>query len=324
MADYGKTGKWSSADYYRSVSVKSSSGIPDFAYSDSISKGRSKAEVHKDLNPHGKIRESRDSDNFPNSTPVALMLDVTGSMGSVSHTIYKELPKLMGLLVRKSYVSDPQVAFAAVGDAFSDRAPFQVGQFEVSNKIDANLENFWLEGGGGGSRQESYDIGMYFFSRKVKTDAWEKRQKKGYLFIVGDENFYPNVSKAKVFSILGDTIQQDIPTPELIEELQEKWHVYFIVPNLSSYYDNDALFEDWRNALGGNFVKLQDPKAICDMVISLIAENEGLSAEDIQRDLEEAGSGSKAISLVKGELAKRSSGEVTVPTSSRKANVVSV
>jgi len=325
MADYGKTGGWSSDEYYKKSSVKAASGLGTFDYSDAVSRGHGSKKVHDALNPHGKIRESRDSDFFPASTPVALLLDVTGSMSTVPRTIHAELPKLMGLLMRNSYVTDPQVAFAAVGDANSDYAPLQVGQFEVSNKIDDNLEKFWLEGGGGGTKQESYDLAMYFFSRKVKTDAWEKRKRKGYLFIVGDEKFYPTVKRAHVLSVIGDDIHQDIPTRDLIEELKEKWHVYYIIPNLSSYYNQDEMFNEWREALGQNVVKLQDPKAICEMVVSLIAENEGYSLEDIESDLKDIGSGKNEIALVRDHiLSKSGSGDVAVPKPSRKIGVVPV
>lgn len=42
-------------------------------------------EMKKDLNPlHIKVRESRDSKANPNSTPIILALDVTGSMGEIA------------------------------------------------------------------------------------------------------------------------------------------------------------------------------------------------------------------------------------------------
>ena len=49
-------------------------------------------------------------------------------------------------------VPDPQILFVAVGDATSDRAPLQVGQFESTAELmDQWLTWSFLEGGGGGS-----------------------------------------------------------------------------------------------------------------------------------------------------------------------------
>ena len=86
-----------------------------------------------------RIRESRDSDVHPTATSIAVMFDVTGSMGSIPVVLQKKLPELLGLLPRKAYVTDPQILFGAVGDATCDRVPSQVGQFESDNRMDAHL-----------------------------------------------------------------------------------------------------------------------------------------------------------------------------------------
>ena len=41
---------------------------------------------------------------------------------------------------------------------------------------------------------ESYELALYFAAYKTSCDAWEKRQKKGYLFTLGDERFYGSAS----------------------------------------------------------------------------------------------------------------------------------
>ena len=148
--------------------------------------------VHPDLDPFdvGR-RESRDSDEHPQSLAIAVLFDVTGSMGGVPRTLQKKLPKLLGLLKDSGYVSDPQLMFGAIGDATCDRAPLQVGQFESDNRMDGDLERILLEGGGGGQKTESYELAMYFMARHTATDCFEKRGKRGYLFIIGDEMPYP-------------------------------------------------------------------------------------------------------------------------------------
>ena len=122
-----------------------------------------------------------------------MLFDVTGSMRTVPRVLQTKLPQLLGLLLRKGYASDPQIMFGAIGDATCDRVPLQVGQFESDNRMDDDLGRIVLEGGGGGQMTESYELAMYFMARHTVTDCCEKRGRRGYLFIIGDELAYPQV-----------------------------------------------------------------------------------------------------------------------------------
>jgi len=118
------SGRWSTDVYSAAADYRATTGTSAFAYSDSGART-----VHSTLDPHRvTARESRDSDEHPRSTPIAVLFDVTGSMGGVPRTLQTKLPQLLGLLLRKGYATDPQVLFGAVGDAYSDRVPLQVGQ----------------------------------------------------------------------------------------------------------------------------------------------------------------------------------------------------
>lgn len=119
-------------------------------------------------------------------------LDVTGSMGDIPQTLARrELPTFMKLLTDCG-VADPQLMFMAIGDATSDRAPLQVGQFEsTANLMDQWLTWSYLEGGGGGTGEESYELAFYVIAQHTDMDCWVKRKKRGYLFVTGDELPYP-------------------------------------------------------------------------------------------------------------------------------------
>lgn len=95
------------------------------------------------------VRESRDSNEHPETTPIIIALDVTGSMRRTPHEMIKDnFPKLMDALMQLG-VKDPQLLFMAVGDHEYDNYPIQVGQFESdTEKIVNSLEEFVLEGGG--------------------------------------------------------------------------------------------------------------------------------------------------------------------------------
>ena len=93
--------------------------------------------IHKDLDPKGvKLRESRDSADNPNATPLIVAIDVTGSMGILADVIAREgLGVLFTSILDRKPISDPHVMFMAVGDANCDRAPLQISQFEADNRI---------------------------------------------------------------------------------------------------------------------------------------------------------------------------------------------
>ena len=141
---------WSDTDYSARVNSSVKSHGTAFHYDADFRSGKVSG-IHELLDPKGvTVRESRDSDNHPNSNAIIVGLDVTGSMGRVVKAIHAKLPLLMGILTRKNYIPDPQIMFAAVGDATCDRIPLQVGQFESGAEMEGDLGRVVIEGGGGG------------------------------------------------------------------------------------------------------------------------------------------------------------------------------
>src|SRR5215470_12941620 len=198
------SGIWSTSVYDAAKKMRGGRGA--FGYSDSGAKA-----VHPDLDPRGVTTgESRDSAEHPTSLAIAVLFDVTGSMGNVPRVLQEKLPQLLGLLVRKGYVAHPQIMFGAIGDATCDRAPLQVGQFESDNRMDGDLERILLEGGGGGQKTESYELALYFMARHTATDCFEKRGKRGYLFIIGDEMPYDVVDPDQAQRVLGDRLTEPV------------------------------------------------------------------------------------------------------------------
>ncbi|MBZ0186346.1 MAG: hypothetical protein K8F91_08875, partial [Candidatus Obscuribacterales bacterium] len=134
------------------------------------------------------IRESCDSNMNPLSTPIIVAVDNTGSMGFLAeHLIRKGLGVLIEEIYERKPVSDPHLMCMAVGDAWCDRAPLQATQFEADIRLADQLSKFFIEGGGGGNRFESYNLPWYFAATRTRCDSYLKRNKKGYLFTVGDE-----------------------------------------------------------------------------------------------------------------------------------------
>src|SRR5512135_3513458 len=188
--------------------------------------------LHPDMNPHGvKVRESRDSPRHPDSIGIIFALDETGSMNDIPEFLAKqELPHFMELILDGGFVKDPQLMFMGVGDAvqnYHEQAPLQVGQFESeAGLMDRWLTDIYLEGKGGGNEGESYDLAFYFAARHTSMDCWEKRGRKGYLFVTGDEPALPHVSAAAVRERVGDDLKKDVPTKKIVEEASETFHTF--------------------------------------------------------------------------------------------------
>ncbi|MCS7480306.1 hypothetical protein ACFFQW_41710 [Umezawaea endophytica] len=286
-------GRWDDNAYAAAKTFRAAKGIADFGYT-AATKGKpsSSWKAAPSMDPlNVAARECRDSPDHADSTPIAVLFDVTGSMGSVPKIMQGKLGKLHGLLQRKGYLADPQLMFGGIGDADSDRVPLQVGQFESDNRMDDQLRDIFLEGNGGGQKSESYELAAYFVARHVVTDAWQKRGRKGYLFLIGDELNKPRLEARHIRRIIGDDIAQDIDPVSVYRELARKWNVYFILPNQSSYYNDDAIGEHWRQILGQNFLKLDDPGAVCELIAATIGvEERVVDLDQALVDLAEIGS----------------------------------
>ncbi|WIM94943.1 hypothetical protein ACTOB_007002 [Actinoplanes oblitus] len=256
------SGRWSTDVYAAAEHYRAATGQSAFAYSDGGAR-----EVHPDLDPHGVfMRECRDSDEHPESTPIVVMFDVTGSMRHVPRVLQARLPQLLGLLTRQGRVTDPQIMFGAIGDATCDRVPLQVGQFESDNRMDEDLSKIVLEGGGGGGKRESYELAMYFLARHVVTDSMVRRQRKGFLFLIGDEMPYDRVEPGQVGKVIGDDLRQAIPTRDLLAELRRKFEVFFILPTAASNGGDQQVLRAWRDLLGQHVLELDDLDEVCETI----------------------------------------------------------
>ncbi|MBE0697140.1 MAG: hypothetical protein IH586_09465 [Anaerolineaceae bacterium] len=312
------SGNWSTNIYAEHNRLRAASGKSAFDYSDTLHHaGRTKWKVHSTLNPHRvRMRESRDSGEHPESLSIVVMFDVTGSMREVPVTLQKKLPELLGLLLRKSYTANPQILFGAIGDATCDQVPLQIGQFESDNRMDDNLENIFLEGGGGGQRTESYELAMYFIARHTAIDCWEQHGHKGYAFIIGDEMAYPQVKRAEVNKHIADGLESDIPTAQIVRELQQRYHVFYILPQAASYGGDAEILAFWRRLLGQNVIELAEADAVCETIALTIGMTEGtIDLFTGSEDLQELGVNPLIVRSVTSALALLPASQTLVKTS---------
>ncbi|MEV0132678.1 hypothetical protein AB0H83_29980 [Dactylosporangium sp. NPDC050688] len=303
------SGIWSTDVYDAADRYRRATGASAFAYSDSGART-----VHTALDPKGVgKRESRDSDEHPDSVAIAVLFDVTGSMGSVPRVLQQKLPQLLGLLLRKGYVKDPQILFGAIGDATCDRVPLQVGQFESDNRLDEDLGRFVLEGGGGGQMTESYELAMYFMARHTSIDCYEKRGKRGYLFIIGDEQAYPRVKPREVSAVIGDRLGEPIALRAIVDEVRRMYDTYYILPAGTAYTGNTTILDFWKDLLGQNVIALDDLDAVCETIALTVGLGE--DSIDLDEGLEDLRKvGSAATATVGKALARIGGGRAPVAT----------
>lgn len=293
-------GRWDDDAYY---SIKGAGGYSSFDHDSRARKGIDPP-CHKKMDARGAIRESRDSKEHPESLAIQVFFDVTGSMGGVPIALQQKMGNLMELVLRKGYIEHPQILFGAIGDATCDDASLQVGQFESDVRMHEDLTRIYLEGGGGGHITESYELALYFAARHTAIDCWEKRGKKGYLFLIGDETPYSLVKKNEVKGLIGDTLQKDIPVEEIIAEAGQKYHIFFIVPTMTSNGKHPLIRQKWEELLGKeNVLMLQDADEAADLIAATIGITEGRALDDVARDVAVVSS-DKTAKNISGALAK--------------------
>jgi len=244
-----------SGEIHRSTTMRRLAEGQDFNYSkDTQRKPRSEWKVNELLDPKREnqagdhegtiIRESLDFEEHPNTTPIVVAFDVTGSMALVPRIIVQELPKLIQTLLDAG-VPDPQVLIAAVGDAYSDTMPLQVGQFESDNRIDEQIDKIVLEGGGGGGNHESYELAAYFLANYTHLDSLELRGKKGFCFFIADERVYTNVDGDQVAKHIGIPLHEQyegvLDTTDVFADLQEKFQTYLLMSEHGGYTRADTV-----------------------------------------------------------------------------------
>ena len=111
--------------------------------------------IDADLDPRKfKMRECANSEEHPNTIPVILALDVTGSMGRAC----METAQALGVIITNLYKKYKDIEFCVmgIGDLAYDTSPIQMSQFESDVRIAEALDKIYMEHGGGGNRYESY------------------------------------------------------------------------------------------------------------------------------------------------------------------------
>lgn len=262
-----------------------------YAASSGIAKARSASEIYTSSTvkecylPKLVNRESCDSAEHPESTPIAIGLDVTGSMSRIIQLVAQTLGDMMDGLYKGGKVTDPQVLFAAIDDYISTSTPLQVTQFESDIRIAEQLKELKFISRGGGNGWESYVLFWYFCARHTKLDCVTKHGKKGFLFTMGDDGYQKSISPDELRDVFGDESTEGISTKALYDELCKKYEVFHIcLSEGSTYRDRD--FRDYQSLMGSHAIRLDHYEMLPEVITSVIRLYQGDTKTAILADID--------------------------------------
>ncbi len=224
------------------------------------------------MSPHGLgIRESRDSEAHPESIAIIIALDVTGSMGSIPHNLVKNgLPHIMETII-ESGIKDPQVLFLGIGDHLTDQAPLQVGQFESGDaELDHWLTNVYLEGNGGGNGGESYFLAWLVAAMHTSIDCLEKRNQKGFLFTIGDEEVHPYINKHHLINLMGPGKETGYQSTEILDLAREKYNVYHLHLRQGANGTDPDVINSWKELMGKNLIMVDNKESVASAISGIV------------------------------------------------------
>jgi hypothetical protein len=254
------------------------------------------------------MRESRKSALNPNATPIIAALDVTGSMGRVVEAMRKGLGTLFEEIIDRRPVPDPHVMAMAIGDFECDSAPVQATQFEADPvAIGKQVEDLWLERGGGSNNFEGYLGPLYFAGMRTDCDAI-REGRKGFLFTVGDEEPQKILRASHVQRFFGDAVQRDMAAEELVTLVERGWEYFHLMVLEGSYMRSrpDTVKQAWTDLLGQRALPLSDHTRMAEVIISAIEVATGRDKDTVAKSW--SGSTSLVVSHAIGGLTVAAAG----------------
>ena len=292
------SGSWSSDSWttYSSTTLRSVDGSKK-SYKEVFKSKK----LDTDLNPlKVKIRESCDSVEHPESIPVIIALDVTGSMHSVVHSCIEQLNKFITTAYDKKVIKDMHLMFMGIGDTAFDDAPVQMTQFESDIRIAEQLAKIYIESGGGGNNHESYIAAWYAAAKMTKTDSFIKRGVKGFLFTIGDEEITPKLTREHIQKFINDSEETSYTADELYQLVTKYYNVFHIVVEEGSHARSclDKVVNSWKTVIGQHLVMLPNVNDLSEAIISTLQLANGMSTDEVIKDWD----GSTAITTVKHVL----------------------
>ena len=216
--------------------------------------------LDKSLEPKGKVLKST------TKNPLIIVLDVTGSNIDFARIVYDKLPMFYGEIENKKYLEDFDISICAVGDAYTDDYPLQIGDFAKGIEIDSWIEKIVLEAGGGGQNTESYELAAHYLLNNTEFN----KDANPIVIFIGDEKPYEKVEKDQARDI-GIPIEAEYnPFPELNKKFNG--NVFMMLNKYCGRTENKEITDSWKQKLEPEHViKIKKEKSIVDLMLGVVA-----------------------------------------------------
>ncbi len=227
--------------------------------------------LHPALDPRNVIRECCDTGEHPETIPVILALDVTGSMGPAAAETARTINDVMTRLYGR--IKDVEFMVMGIGDLSYDRVPIQMSQFESDIRIAEQMDQVFLEYGGGGNCYESYTAAWYMGLYHTRLDCW-KRNQKGLIITLGDEPLNPYLPQVPLARVTGDSLQGHVETKQLYQEASKKFNICHIhVQHGSTDHYQREVIDSFGSQLKPGCLKIAPLNRIADVLTEMICSH---------------------------------------------------
>ena len=219
--------------------------------------------------------------------PLVIACDGTGSMGTFPETIFRKLPFLDRHGV-DDYLPDAKISFAMIGDARTDRYPFQAQDFCRGTDMQEALNKLIIERGGGGNDKESYDLALLYYLRNCELPA----AIRPVFIMICDEGLYNTVDPKWASTFAKTDIEKPMLTKTLFDEIKQKFSFYCVRKRYGTVTGDKMdrreanIHNQWVELVGADRIAiLDDPNRIVDVILGILAYETG-KEDDFTKELE--------------------------------------
>lgn len=205
--------------------------------------------------------------------PLVYCFDITGSMGKLPKIIWDKWPGIVGQIMARNYLPEPEMSITAVGDIRSDKSPLQVCDFDSLRNLDRWLKRVHFEGNGGGQGSESYEMIAYYYLHYFDMPYAELP----IFLMTGDEACVEQLYANDLRQHFGGDHEPTTAT-QVFAALLDKFqgNVFRIHRPYEGHgregWDNTSIIAQWEGLLGRErVIQLSDDRAIGDITLGLYA-----------------------------------------------------
>ena len=232
------------------------------------------------------IRESRDADNDHSSTPLIIGFDVTGGNDFIAKALVTHIVNEL-IFLRSGCISGGcmHFMFAGIGDITNDMTPLQVTDFRSDIGLYDDLMRINLEKGGSGDGV-SYNLLWYYASRHIRSDHFEKRGRKGFLFTIGTNACRQGLSVVDIGRTCGDDISESLTNNDLFSMAEQQFNVFHIHLADGSA-KSKQVFNKWREEHPTHVteIKAEDIDLLPELIASIMTYVAGGDVQSIMKSL---------------------------------------